>query len=457
MNRISRRWKILAVSLLFTILVLGPIFTIGAYWVRDVGLLNGQAMIFGSDSANIDKMMATILKGLYNDRLQLCDGDSDEDEFNTAILSMPNDYGTVVMDAATFTVDGSIELQHGIKLVGAGKVASTIKCEASTSISTGIIHADGHWNRGLLEDFTVDGNEDNSGDCMGLYIQGAWYSQVNRIEVKDCEDDGVLITGPDGGGYTGECHFEFVEVHDIQSDGWHISAVMDSYWANCYEFNAEEDGFHIIGNSNEFIHCHAWNDGWNAFEISSDAKHCKFLYCNADEPGFHGFKIQSYENQFIGCTVGGASQHGSNYDGFHVDSTWNIIVDAHIADADGGMEYAIYEDSGGDYNTFETCMISDYAVAGVYTQGAHTTCRFNKGWITESEGTAVLLSGTTSIDVAHGLDVTPADGDIVLTLCENPDSANDFWVGNYNSDNFTIYCDTDPGDNITVAWKAQAW
>ncbi|MDD3102509.1 MAG: hypothetical protein PHE59_05185, partial [Patescibacteria group bacterium] len=229
MNRISRRWKALALSLLFTLLVLAPIFTIGAYWVRDLGLLNGQAMVFGSNSANIDKMMATVLKGLYNVRLQLCDGDSDEDEFNAAINSMPNTYGTVTMDAATFTVDGSIELQHAIKLVGAGKVASTIKCEASTSISTGIVHADGHWNRGLLEDFTVDGNEDNNGDCMGVYIQGAWYSQVNRIEVKDCEDDGILITGPDGGGYTGECHFEFVEVHDIQADGWHISAVMDSF------------------------------------------------------------------------------------------------------------------------------------------------------------------------------------------------------------------------------------
>lgn len=80
----------------------------------------------------------------------------------------------------------------------------------------------------------------------------------------------------------------------------------------------------------------------------------------------------------------------------------------------------------------------------------------NKGFVTENSGTATLptAGAVTEIDVAHGLDVTPSAGDIMITPIETWGNITKFWISAYDGTNFTITVDAAPGQDVDFAWKA---
>ena len=133
-------------------------------------------------------------------------------------------------------------------------------------------------------------------------------------------------------------------------------------------------------------------------------------------------------------------------------STYNLIS-ANIFE---NVSVACREYSGQphDYNDFINNKIINSG--GISIIGTHDTVRDNIGFVTENSGTATLANGTTSITVNHGLDVTPSDGDIIVTPTGAWGAMTKFWVGGYTSTQFTIYADQDPGQNVTFAWKAAA-
>ena len=74
----------------------------------------------------------------------------------------------------------------------------------------------------------------------------------------------------------------------------------------------------------------------------------------------------------------------------------------------------------------------------------------------ETNGTATIASGATSIAVTHGLIATPAASDITLTptATATTDPGN-IWVDTITSTQFTINCRTDPGaGGLPIAWRA---
>ncbi|GAF82009.1 unnamed protein product, partial [marine sediment metagenome] len=89
---------------------------------------------------------------------------------------------------------------------------------------------------------------------------------------------------------------------------------------------------------------------------------------------------------------------------------------------------------------------------------ANNSSKFNNttGYVTENSGTATLAKGATSTVVNHGLGVTPAAGDIMVTPIEAWGRMTQFYIGNYTSTQFTIYADQDPGQDVDFTWKAVA-
>lgn len=74
----------------------------------------------------------------------------------------------------------------------------------------------------------------------------------------------------------------------------------------------------------------------------------------------------------------------------------------------------------------------------------------------DTNGTATIASGTTSIVVTHGLLAAPAASDITLTPTGNPaaDPGN-VWASSIGATQFTINCRTDPGGGgAAFAWRA---
>lgn len=84
-----------------------------------------------------------------------------------------------------------------------------------------------------------------------------------------------------------------------------------------------------------------------------------------------------------------------------------------------------------------------------------TVVRNNRGFVTEAEGLATILSGTTSIVVNHGLSITPDLNKMMLTIAEIPTNApRQVIASTPTSTQFTIETDADPGaSNMNVRWS----
>jgi hypothetical protein len=79
----------------------------------------------------------------------------------------------------------------------------------------------------------------------------------------------------------------------------------------------------------------------------------------------------------------------------------------------------------------------------------------NPGCKTVAKGSAIILSGTTSITVTHGLAATPNQFEISLTMGSGPAGSTGIFTGSINATTFTINTATAPAANITVTWEAR--
>jgi len=78
----------------------------------------------------------------------------------------------------------------------------------------------------------------------------------------------------------------------------------------------------------------------------------------------------------------------------------------------------------------------------------------NIGYVTENGGTATLLNGDTTVEVAHELSYTPTAGDIMVTPIESLGASGFWWVNGLNATHFIINLDQDPTQDVDFAWSA---
>jgi hypothetical protein len=74
---------------------------------------------------------------------------------------------------------------------------------------------------------------------------------------------------------------------------------------------------------------------------------------------------------------------------------------------------------------------------------------------TTGSGQATLSSGSTSVTVAHGLDVTPDPEDIRITALGDLGGAGYYYITGVGASNFDINVDSDPGQDVDFAWGAE--
>lgn len=132
----------------------------------------------------------------------------------------------------------------------------------------------------------------------------------------------------------------------------------------------------------------------------------------------------------------------------------NLIKGNYIKDAPASYA-GIKEWGTADNNLITANNLLDCAAGRkIVKGGANTVVRNNIGYVTEKSGTATLVNGNTSIAVTHGLAVTPAAGDVMVTPIEGWGNAVAFYIDTYTSTQFTIHVDADPGQDVDFAWKA---
>lgn len=136
--------------------------------------------------------------------------------------------------------------------------------------------------------------------------------------------------------------------------------------------------------------------------------------------------------------------------GLLTSSDYNLVSGNYI---DGSAGYGV-SGSSSDYNTVENNKFVDVVGAEIYDIGTHDVVRNNHGFTTENNGTATIASASTSIVVSHGLGVTPAAGDIVVTPIEVWGNMTQFYIDTYTATQFTIHADVAPGADTDFAWAA---
>lgn len=119
-----------------------------------------------------------------------------------------------------------------------------------------------------------------------------------------------------------------------------------------------------------------------------------------------------------------------------------------------GVRYAVRED-GATNNNILNNVIRDASSPSLVVQSSGTYVAGNKGFVTKNNGTSTVSSGSTSVTVAHGLDLTPDNNDIILTPLDNL-AGESVWVSGANSENFVINLSSTLGSSVDIAWEAEA-
>jgi hypothetical protein len=237
-----------------------------------------------------------------------------------------------------------------------------------------------------------------------------------------------------------------------------------------------EDATHIL-----IAHNDIRNGGGRVVDVGDGAEDVRILYNDAEDSE-RGIRVYGSHNYVVGNTVRNSEVKG-NY-AFEIYGDHHMILDNKI---DGiayygyspielyatntyvmrnfckqradkpSSEYGIEEKGSADYNYIAENDLTGgtWSIAPILTVGANTTLRDNLGYATHNSGTATVGDGDTTVDVAHGLAVTPSASDVQVTPTNDLGNATKFWISDLGASTFRINVDGDPGaSTATFAWSA---
>ncbi|MEM4430977.1 MAG: hypothetical protein QXM08_07415, partial [Thermofilaceae archaeon] len=109
----------------------------------------------------------------------------------------------------------------------------------------------------------------------------------------------------------------------------------------------------------------------------------------------------------------------------------NTIIDV------AGTTQGIREDSTSSSNRIVFNDVRNAVSPRISSAGSGTIVKHNAGFTTEASGTATIPAGSTYVDVAHGLSITPEPARIRIVPLDDL-GGRSFWVSNVTSTSFRI-------------------
>lgn len=373
----------------------------------------------------------------------VCDGTDDQVQIQAAIDAMTVG-GKLSLSEGKFSIGAPINIEKKIifegSSIGTGAAPNCLGtriCLENNS-NCDMIRVDGngtHMYFPQFRNFYLYGNKGNQTSGNGIhFINDLSDTVTENIFVTDCKESGV-----------------------VANYGWYMR--YNNVWS---EFNGMA-GFFL-------------NEGWLTSCVASEND---FYGLRGDAPqgihlvnvrikrnGRHGIFLRDGISKQISIVASEILQNSNNfagsYDGICIDGGDNtyfrsiVISDNIIGIVDGTTQrHGINIETGDGISVIGNVMITEHtSTIRNVSNGTNIHIRSNIGFVTENSGTATLANGTTSIVVTHGLAVTPAAGDIVVTPIEAWGNMTQFYIDTYTSTQFTIHADIDPGQDVDFAWKA---
>lgn len=238
-----------------------------------------------------------------------------------------------------------------------------------------------------------------------------------------------------------------------------------SFFENC--FFDSSSGPVTISNSRaiSFIGCWFSNRDSGVSVISSRDiifQGCRFINCDSD-----GAIIEAdcRDVKFMGCIFDSNGQANTSESYGIVSRPTTGLMISGCTFANIGT-FSPTQDSGihliaGDYDRVsihDNDFSATLASVGINNQGTvnNLSVKNNFGYRTQAKGQSILSSGGTTLPIAHGLSVTPAISDFMLTFTSGRAGVTDLRVISVDASNFTVSASPAPSENISFAWTVNA-
>jgi hypothetical protein len=101
--------------------------------------------------------------------------------------------------------------------------------------------------------------------------------------------------------------------------------------------------------------------------------------------------------------------------------------------------------------------VMDNVTHSIEDTSASTTnlVKWNLGYATEGFGTGTIPSGSTQVDITHGLAITPVASNIIITVTNSPTvDFGHIYIDTLGASTFRVHCRTDPSTSgLTFGWR----
>lgn len=179
-------------------------------------LFEGDVLVVSSDAADSVKQAARAAKAVLGERIQICDGVSDQIEINKAIDTLPGSGGLVVLTAGGFNSDAPVEwTKDNVWLRGSGRGSTVLNFSKNTgtmvtnwNTSINVIGTEGGADETskLTEDAVIndnslsvaDGSKFSAGDIIMVYSDEKWLgseTHLGEYQIVESVEGNVITLG----------------------------------------------------------------------------------------------------------------------------------------------------------------------------------------------------------------------------------------------------------------------
>lgn len=391
-----------------------------------------------------------------------CDGTADDVEIQAAIDALfATGGGLIRLSEGTFSLDAEVYCKTKVSIAGSG--FCTIM-QIASGVSKHCFYIYDHTDlyvKDLACDLTSAGTSNTLGGSppCGVFVGHTTPGTTMNLIIKNLyvdgpKEEGVIILSGDHI-YILDNIIEDSVLHGIHTDNNSFCVIRGNIINN-----STEDGIRLTNTSD---HClvadNIVNDNDQYGITIMDSNYCTVtgnVVKDSATANSNGIQLEVSAtsacdfNTVVGNTV---LMQTSVYGGINLEkAASNTIVGNNVT---GSAAYGVRENGTGvDLNLIQSNYLSG-TTAGVIVVGANTIVKDNIGYLSENSATASLLSGQTTLAVAHGLAATPT----VINIAFREQGDNDYgrwWVSTIGATNFTLNVTGDPGSsNLDFAWEAK--
>ena len=363
----------------------------------------------------------------------VCDGVADDVQIQAAIDELPSGGGKVFISEGHYITGASIHLRaKPLHICGAGKDVTYITL--GDGVNDSIIKYTESVSETflLMQDFTIDGNKD-----------------ANTVA-----SSGIEIA-PTGGAHLWDAVFKNIFILRFKNRAFITNDAHDYIFDHCiFEYCDGQYALELVGGFNPVLQsCLIKLNGGRG--IRSAAAQLSMSGCSVVDNGGCGMIVEG-ENDLIHGNI--FYKNGSDAANTYED-VWlvscageSVIVGNTFLGTDHKNAIRIESDN----NIITDNLIKGTTGTPIWNNGGTGNyVRNNHGYVTEASGTETIATAATSVDVTHGLAVTPTADDISVTPAGSLLAASSFWIDTIGASTFRINVNGAPGGaGVLFAWKA---